>query len=96
MNEALRCRPEWCLIRDKRHVLLVRGNVLTLSNPQVMIHETKGAELSLIIFLEELQLHRLLGGFLVNHVCLWGRFKLLQVEHFVLLSVLIHYLNIVA
>ena len=68
MNEAVCSRPEQCLIKDKRHVLILGGNMLTPSNPLVMIHETKGAELSHIIYLAELQLHVLLSHSLLNLV----------------------------
>lgn len=47
MDEVLRFRPEECLIQDKRHVFILGGNVLTPSNPKVMIRDTEGAELRL-------------------------------------------------
>lgn len=44
--------------------------MLTPSNPEVLIHDPKGAELSHIIYLAELQLHVFLSDPLLNLVCL--------------------------
>lgn len=50
MDEVLCSRPEQSLIQDKRHVLILGGNMLTPSNPKVMIHDTKGPELNHILY----------------------------------------------
>lgn len=57
MDEVIRSRPHQCLIQDKRCVLILGGNMLTPSTPKVMIHDTKGAELSHMHYFVELQLH---------------------------------------
>lgn len=51
MDEVLRSRQEQRSIQDYRHVLILGGNMLTPSNPKVMIHDTKGAELNHILYL---------------------------------------------
>lgn len=44
MDEALRCGPQQRLIWDERHVLILGGNALTPSDPEVTIRDTEGAE----------------------------------------------------
>lgn len=68
MDEVLCSRHEQCLIQDKRHVLTLGGNKLTLPNPKVMLHDTKGAELSHILYLVELKLGVFLRHLLLNLV----------------------------
>lgn len=53
MDEARCSRPQQGLIPDERHVLILEGNVLTPSNPQVTIRDTNCSELNHRLYLTE-------------------------------------------